>query len=206
MPAAVVRATVIGGLTTSAAPPTISGKAKKNGLAWPPVSATSRVATVIATEPSTTNLAGPSASAGRRSWTITTNTAGQGEQDEDRGLGLRPQPGRHDDDAGGQDEHPGHDADDAVVGLRRDAVVSRGTGDPADDRRLRGTSLGVDRRLVGAATGLDAAEHRRDDDQGHQDEVGEDRGADQDQDRSDGHARPRWFQRDRPDASRFAPC
>jgi hypothetical protein len=63
---------VIGGLTTSAAPPTISGNAKKNGLSWPPVSATSRVATVIATEPSTTNLAGPSVSAGNRSWTTTT--------------------------------------------------------------------------------------------------------------------------------------
>src|SRR6478752_8823215 len=73
MAAAAVNATVIGGLTTSAAPPTINGKAKKNGLAWPPVSATSNVATVIATEPSTTNLAGPRVSSGSRSWTITTN-------------------------------------------------------------------------------------------------------------------------------------
>ena len=61
------------GETTSAAPPTISGNAKKNGLAPPPVSATSSVATVIATEPSTTNLAGPSVSGGSSSWTITMN-------------------------------------------------------------------------------------------------------------------------------------
>src|SRR5204863_72218 len=44
--AAAVRPTVIGGETTRAAPPTISGNAKKNGLATPPVSATRRVATV----------------------------------------------------------------------------------------------------------------------------------------------------------------
>ncbi len=65
---------MIGGETTSAAPPTMSGKAKKNGLAAPPVRATRRVATVIATEPSTTNLAGPSVSGGSRSWTTTTNS------------------------------------------------------------------------------------------------------------------------------------
>ena len=52
----------------------MSGKAKKNGLLSPPVSATRRVATVIATEPSTTNLAGPSVSGGSRSWTTTTNS------------------------------------------------------------------------------------------------------------------------------------
>ena len=63
----------MGWATTSAAPPTISGKAKKNGLATPPVRATRRVATVIATDPSTMNLAGPSVSGGSRSWTITTN-------------------------------------------------------------------------------------------------------------------------------------
>ena len=51
----------------------MSGKAKKNGLSTPPVRATSRVATVIATDPSTTNLAWPSASPGSRSWTTTTN-------------------------------------------------------------------------------------------------------------------------------------
>ena len=65
---------MITGETTSAAPPTNSGNAKKNGLASPPVRATSSVATVIATEPSTTNLAGPSVSAGSRSWMTTTNS------------------------------------------------------------------------------------------------------------------------------------
>src|SRR5688572_26824360 len=46
---------------------------KKNGLCTPPVRATSNVATVIATDPSTPNLAGPSASAGSRSCTTSTN-------------------------------------------------------------------------------------------------------------------------------------
>ena len=54
----VARVIVIGGLTTRAAPPTMSGKVKKNGLATPPVRATSIVATVIATEPSSANFAG----------------------------------------------------------------------------------------------------------------------------------------------------
>ena len=58
---------------TSAAPPTISGKLKKNGLSIPPVSSTSSVANVTATEPSRTYLAGPSASLGSRSWTTSTN-------------------------------------------------------------------------------------------------------------------------------------
>jgi len=65
---------VTSGETTSAAPPTMSGKAKKNGLATPPVSATRRVATVSATEPSTTNFAVPSVSDGSRSWMTTTNS------------------------------------------------------------------------------------------------------------------------------------
>ena len=64
---------MIVGETTSAAPPTMSGKAKKNGLSTPPVRATSRVATVMATDPSTTNLAGPSVSDGSSSWTMTMN-------------------------------------------------------------------------------------------------------------------------------------
>src|SRR6478735_515216 len=73
MLAAAAKPTVMIGETTSAAPPTISGKAKKNGLATPPVRATSNVATVIAADPSTTNLAGPSVSGGSRSWTVRTN-------------------------------------------------------------------------------------------------------------------------------------
>src|SRR4029079_10551650 len=73
MAAAVTRVRVIGGETTNAAPPTVRRKAKKNGLATPPVSATRSVATVIATDPSTTNFAGPSVSDGSRSWTTTTN-------------------------------------------------------------------------------------------------------------------------------------
>ncbi len=64
----------MGGDTTRAAPPTISGNVKKNGLATPPVRATSIVATVIATDPSRANLAGPRASDGSRSWTTSTNT------------------------------------------------------------------------------------------------------------------------------------
>ena len=52
----------------------MSGKVKKNGLWTPPVSATRNVAAVSATEPSTTNRAGPSASAGSRSWTTMTNS------------------------------------------------------------------------------------------------------------------------------------
>src|SRR6478752_9512074 len=74
MLAAAAKPTVMIGETTSAAPPTISGKAKKNGLAPPPVRATSNVATVIATDPSTTNLAGPSVSGGSSSWTTTMNS------------------------------------------------------------------------------------------------------------------------------------
>src|SRR3954470_4253513 len=72
--AAVTSVRVIGGETTSAAPPTMSGKAKKNGLATPAVSATRSVATVIATDPSTTNFAGPSVSVGSKSCTTTTNS------------------------------------------------------------------------------------------------------------------------------------
>src|SRR5688500_7538187 len=71
--AVAVRPTVIGGETTSAAPPTIRGYVKKKGLWTPPVRATSKVATVMATDPSTPNLAAPSASAGSRSCTTSTN-------------------------------------------------------------------------------------------------------------------------------------
>ena len=51
----------------------MSGNVKKNGLSTPPVNATRNVAAVSATEPSTTNLPGPSASEGSRSWTTITN-------------------------------------------------------------------------------------------------------------------------------------
>ena len=60
--------------TTSAAPPTMSGNVKKNGLSLPPVSSTRRVANVIATLPSTTNFALPSEVGGSRSWTTRTNS------------------------------------------------------------------------------------------------------------------------------------
>src|SRR3954452_488588 len=73
--AAATSVRVIGGEPTGAAPPTMSGKAKKNGLATPPVKATSNVAPVSATDPSTTNLAGPSVSDGSRAWTTTTKSA-----------------------------------------------------------------------------------------------------------------------------------
>ncbi len=63
---------MIRGETTSAAPPTISGNVKKNGLFSAPVSSTSSVAKVIATLPSTTNFAVPSERGGSRSWTTRT--------------------------------------------------------------------------------------------------------------------------------------
>ena len=52
---------------------------------------------------------------------------GQGEQDEDRRLGLRPQPGHRDDRCGRQEEDPAHDADDPVVGAGR---ASASVGSP----------------------------------------------------------------------------
>src|SRR3954452_793041 len=58
--------------TTSAAPPTMSGNVKKNGLDACPVIRTSSAANVIATDPSMTNFAGPSASAGSTSCTTRT--------------------------------------------------------------------------------------------------------------------------------------
>ena len=72
MLAVVASASVARGETTSAAPPTISGKVKKNGLLSWPVSRTRIAAKVMATEPSTMNLALPSDSAGTRSWTTRT--------------------------------------------------------------------------------------------------------------------------------------
>ena len=61
------------GETTSAAPPTINGNVKKNGLSSPPVRSTSSVANVIATLPSMMNLAVPSEFGGSRSWITRTN-------------------------------------------------------------------------------------------------------------------------------------
>ena len=71
--ATTVSPTVTADETTRAAPATMSGNVKKNGLRTPPVSATRNVAAVRATEPSTTNRPGPSASDGRRSCTTMTN-------------------------------------------------------------------------------------------------------------------------------------
>ena len=50
----------------------MSGKVKKNGLLSPPVRRTRSVANVMATLPSTTNLAAPRPVGGMRSWTIRT--------------------------------------------------------------------------------------------------------------------------------------
>ncbi len=55
--------------TMRAAPATISGKVKKNGLATPPVRATSIAAPVRPTDPSTMNLAEPRAFDGSSSLT-----------------------------------------------------------------------------------------------------------------------------------------
>ena len=67
-------ATAAGGGTTSAAPTTISAKAKKNGLGAPPVSMTTSVTKTIETTPSTMYFARPRALPGRRSWATSTNS------------------------------------------------------------------------------------------------------------------------------------
>ena len=49
--------------------------------------------------------------------------AGEREQDEDRGLAVRPQAGDADDRRRGEQEDPRGDAHDAVVGPGRDPVL-----------------------------------------------------------------------------------
>ena len=98
---------------------------KKNGLSTPLVRATSIAAPVSATDPSTTNLAEPSAFDGRTSLTRMQERAGEREQDQDRLLRLGPQAGAEDDGGRDEDEHPADDPDDAVVGVGRRAVDQR---------------------------------------------------------------------------------
>ena len=191
MAAAVTRVSVIGGETTSAAPPTMSGKAKKNGLATPPVSATRSVATVIATDPSTTNFAGPSVSDGSRSWTTTTNRPEKARRMRIAGSVSGHSPVAATIDGRRQEEDPGHDADDAVVGLGRDAVVGRRLLDATDDRSLGGPALigrGRDRL---ARERADPPEQRRQEDHRHHEQVRQDRHDDQEEDRFDRQCVPR---------------
>ena len=117
--------------------------------------------------------------------------AGQGEEDEDGRLRLGPQAGRRDDGGRRQDEHPGHDPDDPIVGLGRHPVVGHRSLEAADDDRLGGAPLGIDGRRDVAGDGTRATEQRRHEDERHEREVGQDGDADQDEDRSDGHACPR---------------
>ena len=198
--AAAVSATVIGGETTSAAPPTISGKAKKNGLATPPVRATSRVATVIATEPSTTNLAGPRASAGSRSWTTSDEQPGEREQDAGSPAAVSGHsPVRGDDRGRGQQEDPGDDPDDPVVGLGRHAVVGAVRVDARRrprPRRARRSSATV--APVRGVRARPAEQRRARAMHAIRTQVRGDGDHDQDQDRLDRHDRPRWFGARRP--------
>ncbi len=173
------------GETTSAAPPTISGNVKKNGLSWAPVSRTSSVANVIATLPSTMNLAVPSEFGGSRSWITSTNRPAAARSAKIAGWvsGQRPVTatiiGRR------EDEDPADDPDDAVVRAGRDAVPgSYGAGRLAGDRRRTRRRSGPARRS-GRPTGghgTAPAEHGRDQDEAHHDEVRENRDKEQCQD------------------------
>ena len=122
-------ATVMAAATTSAAPPTISGKVKKNGLV---------------------HAAGQGDEQGRdgdrhralddelgRAQGVRRQQVVDDEHEQRRPgragrgspLRLGPQPGAADDGRRGQDEHPADDADDAVVGVgrrRRRRVDRRG--------------------------------------------------------------------------------
>ena len=71
-----------------------------------------------------------------------------------------------------QEERPGDDPDDTVVGLGRDAVVGRRGPDAADDRRLR--PLVAHPRSIGRDVARERArpaEQRRDQDDRHHDQV-----------------------------------
>ena len=85
----------------------MSGKAKKNGLCDAAGQRDQeRRGTVIATEPSTTNWPGPSASGRQQVVDDEHEQAGEGEQDEDRGLRRGPQPGHRDDRGRGRGGRP----------------------------------------------------------------------------------------------------
>ena len=92
-------ATVIAGLTTSAAPPTMSGKVKKNGL----VDAAGQGHQQGRHGDRDRALDDELGRAeGRRRQQVVDDEqeqAGQREQDQDRGLVVRPQAGDADDDA-----------------------------------------------------------------------------------------------------------
>src|SRR3954451_23707372 len=92
--AAAARPRVTRGDTTSAAPPTISGKVKKNGLWSRPVRTTRRVAKVMATLPSRTNFAVPNVPVGRRSWRTTTNNPAAARSAKIAGSVSRQRPVR----------------------------------------------------------------------------------------------------------------
>ena len=87
--ATTVSPAVSDGETTNAAPATMSGNVKKNGLATPPVSATRMAAPLRATVPSTMNREDPSASAGRMSWKTMTNSPASPSRIEDRRSACR---------------------------------------------------------------------------------------------------------------------
>ena len=117
--------------------------------------------------------------------------SGEREQDEDRRLRLGPQPGRGHDDGRGQEEDPGDDPDDAVVGLGRDAVIGRGSLDPTDDRRLGRASL-IGRRRAGlAGERARPPEQGREQDHGHHEQVRDDGDDDEEDDRLDRQCHPR---------------
>ena len=191
MAAAATRVSVIGGETTSAAPPTMSGKAKKNGLATPPVSATRSVATVIATDPSTTNFAGPSVSGGSRSWTTTTN---------------RPENARRMRIAGSVSGHSPVAATMTVVVRRKTQATMRttrsyvwaGTPSSVADSPTPPTTAASAARRSSVAVGpgfarerADPPEQRRQQDHRHHEQVRQDRHDDQEQDRFDRQGVPR---------------
>ncbi len=179
---------MIGGETTSAPPATISGKAKKNGLATPPVSATSRVATRDRDRAFDHEL-GRAQDVGREQVVDDDHEhPAERQQHQDRRLVGRPQAGGGDDGRRAEQEEPGHDPDDPVVSVGGDPVFVRGARHPADDRGLGRLALGQVGRLRRAAETTRPAEHRRDDDHRHQNQVCRDRRDDQDQDRLNRHA------------------
>ena len=61
--------------------------------------------------------------------------ARQRQERQDRNLRVRPQASDDDQRRGREDEHPGRDAHDAVVGRRRDAAVDERANPVPDETR-----------------------------------------------------------------------
>ena len=117
-----------GASTTSAAPATISGKAKKNGLHSRPGERHEQGDEGDRERP-LDDEARRAEEAGREEVVDRQHgQAGDREDDEDGQLVVGPQAGRHDDRGRGEDEQEARDPDDALVVGGRDAVDERPVG------------------------------------------------------------------------------